>query len=159
VNISFARLDETDSLTKLALAAKRYWGYDDDFMERCASELTVRESDIDAHRVFVARDTERVLGFYQLIPLNESCVELDMLFVEPRFIGEGVGGALMRSAMNTARHDGATTMRIVADPYAAPFYEHFGAVLVGSSISSSTGRSLPTYELFLGQYGESASLT
>lgn len=157
--ISPARLDETGSLTRLALASKRHWGYDDAFMERCASELTVRESDLETHRVFVARDAEQALGFYQLIPIDESCVELDMLFVEPRFIGEGIGGALMRHAVNVARDDGASALRIVADPCAAPFYEHFGAVLVGSSISSSTGRSLPTYELSLGQRGESASIT
>jgi GNAT superfamily N-acetyltransferase len=159
VIISAARLDETECLTRLALASKRHWGYDDAFMERCASELTVRESDLEAYRVLVARKAEAVLGFYQLIPFDESCVELDMLFVEPRFIGEGVGGALMRHAIDVARDDGALTLRIVSDPCAAPFYEHFGAVLVGTSIASSTGRSLPTYELSLGPSEESASIT
>jgi GNAT superfamily N-acetyltransferase len=159
VDISAARLGEADDLTRLALASKRHWGYDDAFMERCASELTVRERDVGAHRVFVARDAEQVLGFYQLEPLDETCVELDMLFVEPGFIGEGVGEALLRHAMNVAREGGASTLRIVADPYAAAFYEHVGAVLVGSSISSSTGRSLPTYELSIGESGETASIT
>jgi GNAT superfamily N-acetyltransferase len=72
-----------------------------------------------------------------------------MLFVEPRSIGEGVGGSLIRDAARVALGDGATTMRITADPFAVPFYEHYGAVLVGSSISSSTGRSLPVYEISL----------
>jgi GNAT superfamily N-acetyltransferase len=76
-------------------------------------------------------------------------VDLDMLFVEPRSIGEGVGGALMRHATTLARGDGALTLRITADPFAVPFYEHFGAMLVGSSIAPYTGRSLPVYEIAL----------
>ena len=147
--IDEANVGDVDILTHLALASKRHWGYDDAFMERCRDELTVNEVDVATHRVIVARDAERALGFYQLIPLDESRVDLDMLFVEPRSIGTGVGGALMRHAMGAARRGGALTLQITADPYAVPFYEHFGAVLVGSSIASSTGRTLPVYEIAL----------
>jgi GNAT superfamily N-acetyltransferase len=147
--IDQARGEEADDLTRLALASKRHWGYDDDFMARSRNELTVHEGDLTTHRAYVARDAERRLGFYILIALTETSVEMDMLFVEPSSIGSGVGGALMRHAVERARTDGATTMRIVADPFAAAFYEHVGAVLVGSSVSSSTGRSLPEYELSL----------
>jgi GNAT superfamily N-acetyltransferase len=159
VIIDAARVSEADDLTRLALASKRQWGYDDPFMERCRSELTVRASDIENHSVFVARETEGILGFYVLTSFDATRAELDMLFVAPTSIGDGVGGALMRHAVNVARGEGAVTLRIVADPYAAAFYEHFGANLVGSSISSSTGRSLPTYELSLSERGESASIT
>ena len=147
--IDEARAGEAGILTQLALVSKRHWGYDDAFMERCRHELTVSERDLETRQVFVARDAERVLGFYLLIPLEGSSVELDMLFVEPQSIGEGVGGALMRHAMNVARGDGALTMRLTADPFAVPFYEHCGAVLVASSFSASTGRTLPVYEVSL----------
>ena len=157
--IDEARLDEGEMLTGLAMSSKRHWGYGEDFMERCRSELTVHESDLATHRAFVARDGDRALGFYVLIALDDSCAELDMLFVDPSSIGEGVGGALMRHAAGVARDDGASALRITADPNAAPFYEHFGATLVGASIAGSTGRSLPVYELALIQAGESASIT
>jgi GNAT superfamily N-acetyltransferase len=147
--IDEARAGEAGTLTRLALASKRHWGYDDDFMERCRTELTGHERDLETNRVFVARDAHRALGFYQLLPFDDSCVDLDMLFVEPQSIGEGVGGALMRHATMVARGDGALTLRITADPFAVPFYEHFGAVLVGSAIAASTGRSLPVYEVVL----------
>jgi GNAT superfamily N-acetyltransferase len=149
VRIDEATVSDADNLTHLALASKRHWGYDDAFMERCRDELTVSEADVATHQVLVAREAERVLGFYQLLPPDQSCVVLDMLFVEPRSIGAGVGGALMRHAMSAARGDGALTLRITADPFAVPFYEHFGAVLVGSSLASSTGRTLPVYDIAL----------
>jgi GNAT superfamily N-acetyltransferase len=149
VIIDEARVGEADTLTRLALASKRHWGYDDAFMERCRAGLAVHECDLVTNQVFVARDADRVLGFYQLLPLEKFYVDLDMLFVEPRSIGDGVGGALMRHASTLARSDGALTLRITADPFAVPFYEHFGAVLVGSSIAPSTGRSLPVYEIAL----------
>ena len=140
---------EADVLTRIALASKRYWGYDDAFMERCQSELTVQARDIESNPVFVARDAGRILGFYVLTSVDVTHRELDMLFVEPSSIGEGVGGALMRHAMDCARDDGASTLQIVADPNAATFYEHFGAKRTGTSISASTGRALPAYEVSL----------
>jgi GNAT superfamily N-acetyltransferase len=147
VIIDKAKSDEGDILTRLALASKQYWGYDDDFIERCRRELTVDANDIDSQRIFVAREDVDVLGFYVLRPMNETREELDMLFVDPAFIGRGVGGALMLHAIDVARESGASVIVIVSDPYAAPFYEHCGGVLVGSSVSSSTGRTLPVYEV------------
>lgn len=147
--IAEARVGEADALTRLALASKAHWGYDDAFLERCRADLTVHEQDLATNHVFVARDDDRALGFYQLLALDESRVELDMLFVDPQSIGGGVGGALMRHARTLARGEGAAMMQLTADPFAVPFYEHFGAVLVGSSIAPSTGRSLPVYEIAL----------
>jgi predicted N-acetyltransferase YhbS len=150
MHIDQAESGEAAVLTRLALASKRHWGYDDAFMERCQSELTVHASDIETNPVFVAREAGRILGFYLLTSVDATSMELDMLFVVPSSIGDGVGGALMRHAMNAARTEGASTLQIVADPNAAPFYEHFGARLTGTSLSTSTGRSLPTYEVPLG---------
>jgi GNAT superfamily N-acetyltransferase len=95
----------------------------------------------------VARDDLDVLGFYVLRSIDETREELDMLFVDPAFIGRGVGGALMRHAIDVSRDLGASALVIVSDPFAVPFYEHCGGELVGSSISSSTGRTLPVYEV------------
>jgi GNAT superfamily N-acetyltransferase len=147
VIIDEARVDEADILTRLALASKQYWGYDDDFIELCRSELVVDANDIESQRVFIARDDAGVLGFYVMRSVDASHEELDMLFVEPASIGRGVGGALMLHAIDAARDRGALVIVIVSDPNAAPFYEHCGGTLVGSSLSSSTGRTLPVYEV------------
>lgn len=148
MSIRDARLDECDELSELALVSKRHWGYDEAFMERCRPELIVQRHDVEAGRVFVSEDSlGRRQGFAVVLTDGADAVVLDMLFVDPLFIGHGVGRALVDEAVARARRDGATVMRIESDPYAAGFYERVGAVQVGTSRSWSTGRDLPLFEL------------
>jgi GNAT superfamily N-acetyltransferase len=136
-------------LTELALESKRFWGYDDEFMARCRSELVVSEEDIASQLVFVAEDevSGETLGFYALKRLSEEDAELDKLFVAPEHIRLGVGRALMHDAVRVARHFGWSALRIESDPFSAAFYESQGATLVGTATSTSTGRDLPLFEL------------
>lgn len=146
--ISEALRIEVGALSELALRSKRHWGYDDAFMQLCKVELTVRPADLASAEVFVARahDRDEVFGFY-VLRTNEGPAELEMLFVEPSHIGEGVGAALMKHALRVASLEGHLTVNIVSDPFAATFYEHLGAYIVGTSTSSSTGRQLKVYQL------------
>jgi hypothetical protein len=41
-----ARGDEAAAITALGLRSKAHWGYDDDFMARCAAELRWDEDDL-----------------------------------------------------------------------------------------------------------------
>jgi GNAT superfamily N-acetyltransferase len=150
VIIRAARADEASTLTQLVFDSKRHWGYDDDFMERCRSELVVREEGIAQGNVFVAVDDsdDEALGVYVLKTLSDSIADLDMLFVAPSSIGDGVGAALVAHAIDVARIARRAAIRVESDPFAATFYERQGAVLVGTS-TSSTGRELPTYEIRL----------
>ena len=143
---------EVETLSELALRSKQQWGYDDDFMERCQDELTVRAEDAIEQRVFVAEDPAggAISGFSMLSRSDEPDPELAMLFVEPTLMGKGIGAALMRDAMQRVIDRGWSTLRIEADPNAAGFYEHFGAELVGSVASASIpGRELPLYRIDL----------
>ena len=145
-----ARVEETASLTRLALASKASWGYDDDFMERCASELVVRDEHVDDALAYVATDEDGdVVGFYVLKEPAAREAELDMLFVASSHLRSGVGRFLLDDARREARSRGWTTLLIESDPFAAPFYEREGAVLIGTSRSPSTGRELPLFELRL----------
>jgi GNAT superfamily N-acetyltransferase len=149
VVVDAAQRGEADTLTLLALASKRHWGYDDEFMAQCEAELTVHESDLTAHEVFVAREADAVLGFYVLIARGTEVAELDMLFVEPASIGTGVGSVLLRHALAVARARGCTQVHVTSDPFAAPFYERGGAKPIGRARSATTGRELPVYEFAL----------
>ena len=77
-------------------------------------------------------------------------LDLDKLFVEPQQIRSGVGRALLAHAIIEARRRGAARLTILADPYAAGFYERNGAQLIGEAPSNAIpGRSLPLYEVML----------
>jgi GNAT superfamily N-acetyltransferase len=150
VIIRAASDEEAASLTQLVFESKRYWGYDDAFMERCRSELVVHENDIAAGFVYVATDEhDDALGVCVVRGVSAGEVELDALFVSPSHMGMGVGAALLTHAMNKARAAGNLTMRLDSDPFAATFYERHGATLIGTATSPSTGRELPRYEFRL----------
>ena len=71
-------------------------------------------------------------------------IELDLLFVEPTFIGQGIGTLLWRHAIDLARSMGAKTLMFDADPHARPFYERMGAVVINDHLSTViTGLRIP----------------
>ncbi|WP_235939711.1 GNAT family N-acetyltransferase [Occultella kanbiaonis] len=144
VRIRRAIPGEAAALSALALRSKAHWGYDDDFLEMCRAELTYTEAQTAAWGLMVAVDDDDVpLGLYR-IHGDPLAGELDALFVEPDRIGTGLGGTLLRHALDTAREAGFRTLGLDADPGAEAFYAHAGATTVGSTASGSIpGRRLP----------------
>jgi GNAT superfamily N-acetyltransferase len=136
-----ARADEAAELSALALRSKAHWGYSAEFLAACAAELAIDPARID--EVVVATIDGHVAGFRRLIVAGDSA-ELDALFVDPPFMGRGVGVLLLRDALAVA---GGRTVGLDADPDAEPFYAKYGAVTVGRSPSGSIpGRTLPRME-------------
>jgi len=137
------RADECAALTELCLISKAYWGYDAAFMEACRAELTVRPDDLVVDRYQVAERDGAVVGVAALSANGErGCVEL--MFVDPEAMGDGIGRALMEWLIAEARALGLSVIDIDADPGAASFYERMGARRVGETPSGSIpGRTLP----------------
>jgi GNAT superfamily N-acetyltransferase len=148
-HIRRARPDESGVLTDLARRSKAYWGYDADFMERAAGELTITSTAISTHEVWVLEDeTGRVIGFHRVIP-GEPAV-LEDLWLEPDAIGGGYGRQLWEHAAAIARAGGASALELDADPNAMGFYERMGARRVGATPSQvAPGRMLPRMRLGL----------
>jgi hypothetical protein len=112
-------------------------------MAACRDELTIDAGDVAAKRVVVAEDGRGVRGVASLTG-SAPAGELGLLFVEPEAIGSGVGRALYRHVLATARGLGFTRLRIEADPNAEPFYRAMGARPAGTGPSGSVpGRALP----------------
>jgi len=143
-----ARPGECAALSALCLRSKGWWGYDAAFLEACRRELMIAETDI-GDRLRVAAVGGNVAGIVQ-IARDDGDWHVWKLFVDPPFIGSGVGGALMLWALDAARQNGATRLVIEADPGAASFYRRFGAIDAGTVPSGSIpGRSLPLLTLDL----------
>src|SRR5690242_5202143 len=106
VAIRPARAGEAQSLTALCVRSKAHWGYDAEFMRRCAVALTIGEDSIAEGRVLVATDESgRAIGTASVMPDGESGgddAELGLMFVEPAAIGGGVGRALFGEAAKLA---------------------------------------------------------
>ena len=139
-------------LSQLAIRSKAYWGYSAEFMQACVEELSMSADDIknpDCHYV-VATVDEAIAGFYALEGHCGDEIELGALFVDPDYIGNGIGKALIEEAKQHALMLGADRMNIQGDPHAEKFYRACGARLTGSSESDSIpGRFLPTFQVTL----------
>ncbi|MGO4894658.1 GNAT family N-acetyltransferase [Flavobacterium sp. W21_SRS_FM6] len=152
VEFQLAKPEDAAHLSALALRSKGYWGYDQQFIERCRSELTYLPEHIasGSYTFIKALDYyhHQILGFYVLAHSKTTTVELEALFVEPSAIGQGIGGQLINLAKQTATQQGYTSMLIQGDPNASDFYIKFGAKLQGKKPSGSIpGRLLPTFLL------------
>lgn len=144
------RLDDLPVLSALCMRSKAYWGYDDAFMAACREELTLSPQDLDHFAAVMAEIDGRPAGV-ALVGWDGPDAEIEKFFVDPAFMGRGVGRALFDWCTSTARAMHAPRLLIEADPQAAPFYEHMGAKAIGQVPSASIpGRSLPHLALALG---------
>ncbi len=139
-----AEPDDADALTRIAIAAKRYWGYPERWIEQWQEALTITPGFITDNEVYAAVFEEEMGGFYALVERG-SKVELEHLWVSPEHIGAGIGRALFDHAVRRAAALGATTLSIEADPNAEGFYRRMGARRVGENIYEIEGhrRELP----------------
>ena len=133
--IRAAAADAAPALGDLAVRSKASWGYDPAFMEACRADLAVSDADVATCPIYVHEDDGGLNGFYQLRPRGDR-VELVALFVEPRAMGRGVGAALWRHAVATARRLGGRELVLQSDPHAEGFYRAMGAERVGASPST-----------------------
>ena len=147
---------DAPKLSRLAIQAKAYWGYPEEFMRACHAELTVTTEAIvsDENHFVVAMHQQELIGFYALEGLvdqqGDKQIELGSLYVGPKYIGKGIGRLLMSQAKAHALTLGARSLFIQSDPHAVDFYRAAGAVVVGEKESGSIrGRFLPLLEISL----------
>lgn len=141
-----AQASEAIRLTELAMRSKASNGYDDAFMAACRDELAIGTKSFDARELWVAVDgSGAIVGFFGLWPSDDhGLCEADPVFVEPRLKSMGIGRMLWLKLEERARHFGASSIGLDADPDAVPYYSRMGCSIVGVSPSQSIpGRLLP----------------
>jgi GNAT superfamily N-acetyltransferase len=146
MKLEIRRAEQSDALTlsSLALRSKAHWPYDDEFIRDCADDLKISESRAGSGLLFVGEINDVVIGFYGFECINAEA-EMTHLFVDPSFIGKGLGKMLWHHAIDFAKSKGWQSFLIIADPYASDhFYIPMGARCVGEIPSSvRPGRKLP----------------
>ena len=132
--------DEAELLTKIALDAKRYWGYPEHWIKHWEADLTITPEFIHDNQVYVAESDGAVRGFYALTVSGDQA-ELEHMWVTPECIGTGIGKELFLDAMERAAALEVRGVEISADPNAAGFYERMGAKQIGEIDASIDGQS------------------
>jgi GNAT superfamily N-acetyltransferase len=114
--------DDYERVRELTLESKAHWGYDREFVRRWAEGLSF-ESDRER---WVAELDREVVAWAALVPPVEGVAVLDDLWVDPAWIGRGLGSKLFRLAAERARELGAARLEWGAEPNAVGFYEKLG---------------------------------
>jgi GNAT superfamily N-acetyltransferase len=132
VEIQRATPGDAETLTGISFAAKRYWGYPEQWMERWQESLTITPDFVRRNEVYGAVVEGEMVGFYALASRGHG-IELEHLWVAPERIGTGVGRALFEHAVRNAGSLGVEVLSIEADPNAEGFYRRMGARRVGET--------------------------
>ena len=148
IEIKAAKPTDAPILTEIAHAAKRYWGYPEEYIRLWRADLTLDPQDVERWAVFVALDDDQIAGFYAL-SLDPERPEVEHLWLLPEYIGRGVGRQLFQHAVQIARDHHLRRFTILADPNAEGFYQKMGAVTIGEAPGRPTGRVLPLMVLHL----------
>ena len=135
---------ESELLTRIAHASKRYWNYPDAWIQSWRAQLTITADFLAANDVYVLEDEKAVKGFYGLVARN-SKIWLEHLWVLPEAMRQGIGRELFNHAMKIARKRGAVEVHIESEPNAEGFYLKMGARKSGEVASTIDGkpRSVP----------------
>ena len=152
-HIRRARPEEASALRELAHRSKAYWPYSDAFLEAVRPLLELDAHDIEAADVWVLEIDGQPVGWHR-VTLHGERAELEDLWLEPAWIGTGMGRVLFEHAVGIARAHGARRLEWDADPYAEGFYLAMGGEEIGRSPSAAVeGRTLPRMRLILPPQG------
>jgi GNAT superfamily N-acetyltransferase len=143
--------DDTDDLSDLAHRAKAHWGYPASWMREWDAQLTIIPGYLEMHAVWVADRDGVVIGMCALED-RQTRWSLEHVWVDPASHGQGIGRALVLTALDDARRRHRGVVELLADPFASGFYEKLGARRAGDVPAPMPGardRTLPKYEFDL----------
>jgi GNAT superfamily N-acetyltransferase len=144
-----ARPEEAEGLRALAHRSKAHWPYSEAFLDAVRPLLELDARDIQDSDVWVLEVDGQAAGWHR-VTLHGQRAELEDLWLDPGWIGTGLGRLLFEHALGIAREHGASRLEWDADPYAEGFYRAMGGEEIGRSPSAAVaGRTLPRMRLEL----------
>ncbi len=120
------------------MSSKGSWGYEPEKVREWAERG-------DFSREKLREAEARAIGWCSLEARGELWWLAD-LWVEPEWIGKGVGGRLFRQGARHAQRQGAKRLEWEAEPNSIGFYERMGATYVRDSELTEWGRTLSVME-------------
>lgn len=96
-------------------------------LEADPNESKVRAYLAKSH-CYVGEVSDKVAGAYVIMPLNQTVFELMNIAVVPEYQARGIGSALLRHAISTAKHFGANRLEVGTGTfgYQLAFYQKAG---------------------------------
>jgi len=130
ISIRRVKLEEAETLTQIAIAAKRHWDYPEHWMELWIPQLTFSPAYFEENESWVAELDSEAIAFYTLQE-KDGNAWLENIWVLPEYIGKGVGRQLFEHVVELARQRGYQALQLEAEPSAVGFYEKMGMRKIG----------------------------
>jgi GNAT superfamily N-acetyltransferase len=131
MRIRLARAEEREALEDLqrraSLALEEYRAQ----LEAHPDAIDLPAEQIALGQVHLAEEDGKPVGFAAVI-VSQTAAELDGLFVEPHYWGQGIGRALIDHSVHIVRRRGLT-LSVIANPSAREFYEKCGFAVEGEA--------------------------
>ena len=150
VNIKQAFPSQAKTLTQIAFAAKRHWGYPERWIQIWSPILTITPEFVEQYEIYVAILDNVPVGFCA-ISIEDKRASVEHMWVLPEYMGKGIGAELFQHMLSKCREMRVMVLEIESDPNAQGFYEHMGAKKTGEAIGEVDGqpRILPLLEINL----------
>jgi GNAT superfamily N-acetyltransferase len=142
IRIRSAQPEDAERLREIFMAAKGSWGYDTAMVQEAAADLDLSPEAMQAKEVYVADLAGEPVAFASIVR-GSDVWRLDDLWVDPAWMGRGIGRHLFMYAADRARLLGARRLEWETDPNAVGFYEKMGGAYVRDSPPTIWGRVVP----------------
>lgn len=122
--------EEVDALNLFVRSSKAIWGYSDDFLDKYIERWGITKESIEKKSIKVLEDNGVIHGVFRLGKNKKKGIELDLFFVNPKFIKTGVGRKMWGIIDESARANKWKGFELIVDPNAEKFFHRMGAKTV-----------------------------
>ena len=133
-----AQPGDVEALRALTRRSMAYWPRDPAYLAEANRLLSLSAQDLARDQAWMVEHAGTPVGYYRLT-LHGDLAEIEELFLEPEWIGHGIGRKLFGHAIATARRRGCTRLEWETDADAAGFYLAMGGREIGSRPSGIEG--------------------
>jgi GNAT superfamily N-acetyltransferase len=123
-------------LREIAIASKGHWGYDAEQVRQWGATIELPPE------TYVVESEGAAIAWMALDPKGDLVWLADM-WVDPPWIGKGIGSLLFSHALERSKTLGGSRMEWEAEPNAVGFYERVGGRYLRDGEPSEWGRVLP----------------
>lgn len=141
---------DAETLSRIAIAAKRHWQYPERWMDLWLPQLTFAPEYFEVHESWVVEQEGLPVAFSTLEERDDA-FWVENMWVMPEYMGMGMGRKLFLHAVELARQRGFNYLQLEAEPNAVGFYEKMGLRIIGQHQYELEGqpRILPLMEISL----------
>jgi GNAT superfamily N-acetyltransferase len=150
--IAPARASALGKINALIARSKSFWPYPAAYLALALPLLRITRDYLAQHECFEVHCDQDLAAFASLaVKRNGTLLELDHLWVEPRFIRRGAGTFTCRHLIARAHELGGSELSVLSDPPAQGFYETLAFVDTGDRVRSrvANGPDFPVLRMDL----------